>query len=1135
MKTILSRRTARLAAFTMAIGGAFAPQAFAAEQRLSDLAYAGHHVDGGAVTIRTSGAAKIRISFVTPRLARVLISPTGEFSVNPSPAVVTGAPHWDKVSVSSHKGALIIKTAELVLRVNKAHLRVDVFDADGRTPLTLESPGDGTSWDTQTGSLRQSRVLDDAEHIYGLGEDNANRGTLDRRGTLRDMWTGQQILSGNVTANYPVPFYLSTGAQGHGYGCFIDNVWHLKFDLGNTRKDRLTWTSPGGPLDYYIINGPSFKTIIDQYTQLTGRPTMLPLYAFGFWQSHCFFRDFADIQRTVDRLRADGLPLDVVVIDSNWDKVDMDFQWKTSFLNGRTAEDWIRGLHAGGAKTMLSTKGPMIKAEAENYAEALSKGLFATDGHGKTLTTGYYGGDLMDFTHPDMEAWLATQLKPLSRQGIDAWWLDLIEPEGEPPQAVYHGGKSADTHNTFPLLNFRTYFDYQRSIEPEGRPVILGRAASAGTQRYSGIVWTGDITSDWPTFQAHIPEAQNTGLSGLPYWTNDSGGFLVGFLNNDRYGAHAELYERWFEFTSFAPIARAHKAGPSEPYEFGPAVEATARKYLQLRYRLLPYIYNMAHEAATTGLPMLRPLVLEYQNDAESAKAKTEFLFGGDLLVAPVIWAGATARPVYFPPGRWISYDEGFETEGAASVNVAAPRDRIPLFVRAGAILPMAPDMMYSSEKPWDPITLEIWPAGESTGTLYQDDGATTAFTKGESTATTFRSTEQAGKKVTLRIEPSNPKFGPKQWIAKFHLTSVPTAVTVDGKAVSATADAAAISGWSFDAETGTLTVRLPGEHAAHALAIALDGSSHPRPAAPKVAVQELVNATAPVARKQIAQFLPPPILPMRIEAANFDKGGDGLAFHVNIPATESVYRQDGVPIVNSTDAGGGYAVADLQQDDWLAYTLDAGDGGWFSISARVLPASEGALVLLRDRVKVLTTVEIPAPEKSGPAWTSAPGRSLFYLPPGEQMLTVRVEKPGFQLGNFTFGKVKGGAITVDAETGTLAAATVSKNHEGYHGDGFVAAIGKTTSSVKIPVTVPIDGRYLVAVRYSNGGEDAGVLFTFAGGQSVTVPLPATANWDQWAEAGVSVELKAGPTEIQISGTGVGTSNIDQLKLIAQQ
>lgn len=815
-----------------AVCGRFAPQATAAEQQLADLAYASHHADAGAVVIDTSGAAKLRISFLTPTMARVQISPTGSFPANLSPAVAIVMPPLDNAAVSSQGDTLVIKTAGLSLHVDKAHLRVDAYDGDDKKPLTLESPGDGTSWDTSTGTLRQSRILDDAEHIYGLGEDNANRGTLDRRGTVRDMWTGQQIRSGNVTANYPVPFYLSTGLDGRGYGCFVDNVWHMRFDLGKTQKDRLTWTSPGGPLDYYIINGPSFKSVINQYTQLTGRPTMLPLYAFGYWQSRCFFNNFADIKKTVDRLKSGGLPLDILVIDSNWPRVEVDFLWGSNFLSGRTAQEWIAGLHAGGARVMLSTKGPMIRKDAENYPQALSKGLFATEGRGNTLTTGYYHGDLMDFTHPDMESWLATQLKPLSQQGIDAWWLDLIEPENEPPQAVYHEGKSADIHNTFPLLNYRAYFDYCRSVDPNGRPVILGRAASAGTQRYSGIVWTGDINSDWPTFQAHIPEAQNTGLSGLPYWANDSGGFLSGFLNRDRYGAHAELYERWFEFTCFAPITRAHKSGPAEPYEYGPVVEATAKKYLQLRYRLLPYIYNIAHEAATTGLPMLRPLVLEYQNDPGSATAKTEFMFGGDLLVAPVIQAKATARQVYFPPGRWISYDEGIETPGGTNLDVAAPHDRIPLFVRAGTILPTAPDMMYSSEKPWDPITLDVWPEGESTGSLYQDDETTTAFTKGESTTTTFHCVEKPGKSVAFNIEPSNQQFGPKQWITKFHLTSVPAAVTLDGKPVSASADEAVNPGWAFDTASGTLTVRLPGEHAARALAITLDGSSHPRPAA---------------------------------------------------------------------------------------------------------------------------------------------------------------------------------------------------------------------------------------------------------------------------------------------------------------
>jgi len=1102
-------------------GVGFGPSLAAAEQKLADLSYAGHHVDAGAIVIDTSGTARLRISFLSPTTARVQIAPTGVFIPNPSPAVAGVIPPLADVTVSNQADMLIIKTPGLSLHVDKVHLRVDAYDADDKKPLTLESPAGGTTWDSATGRLRQTRTLDAAEHIYGLGQDNANRGTLDRRGTVRDMWTGQQIRSGNVTASYPVPFYLSTGTDGRGYGVFVDNVWHLQFDVGRAQRNELTWTAPGGPLDYYIFNGPSFKSLINLYTQLTGRPTMLPLYAFGYWQSRCFFNNYADIQKTVDRLKSGGLPLDVLVIDSNWSNNEMDFTWGRNYLSGRTPEEFLAGLHKGGAKVMLSTKGPMIRSDASCYADALSKGLFALDGRGNTITTGYYGGKLLDFTAPGMEAWLTKQLKPLTTQGIDGWWLDLIEPEGEPPQAAYKMGKSADIHNTYPLLNYRTYFDYEKTVHPDGRPVILGRAATAGTQRYSGIVWTGDVNSDWPTFQAHLPEAQNTGLSGLPYWTNDSGGFISGFLNRDRYGAHAELYERWFEFTCFAPIARAHKAGPAEPYEYGPVAEATAKKYLHLRYQLLPYIYNIAHEAATTGIPMLRPLVLEYQNDPASANAKTEFLFGSDLLVAPVIWAATPARQVYFPPGKWISYDEGFETPGGITIGVAAPHDRIPLFVKAGAILPMAPDMMYTSEKPWDPITLNIWPSGDSTGTLYQDDDNTTAFTTGESTTTAFRCVEQPGKSIAFSIDPSNNKFGPTQWIARFHLTSVPTVVALDGKA------SRAATGWTFDAATSTLTATLPGEHVTHTLAITLDGSSHPRPAAPKVDAPSIPGMATVTAAKQIAQFLPPPKLPARVEAANFDKGGEGLAFHVATPVKDAVYRQDGVPIIASTDEGGGFSIPDLKAGEWLAYTLDATDGGWYSVSARVLPSSDGTLAFLRNRDIPLTTVNVPASE---PKWNTVPGQSLFYLPPGEQIITARVTKPKFQLGNFTIAKTRDPVVTVEAETGTITGAGVNTDHPGYKGAAFVAGIGSKSSSVKIPVTVPADGKYLVALRYANGGNIAEVALTVPGGQPITISMPPGA-WDEYAEAGAVVELKAGKNEIVVRGTDVGIVNIDQLKL----
>ena len=440
--------------------------------------------------------------------------------------------------------------------------------------------------------------------------------------------------------------------------------------------------------------------------------------------------------------------------------------------------------------------------------------------------------------------------------------------------------------------------------------------------------------------------------------------------------------------------------------------------------------------------------------------------------------------------------------------------------------------MMYSGEKPWDPITLDVWPADDSTGTVYQDDETTTAFTKGESTTTTFHCVEQAGKNVAFTITPSNQKFGPNQWVARFHLTSVPTAVTLDGAPLSAASGAVADTGWAFDAASGTLTVKLPGQHAVHALAITLDGSSHPRPAAPKVDASAMGGTSAAVEPREIAQFLPPPKLPIRIEAANFDKGGEGLAFHVAHPTTGAVYRQEGAPIINSTDAGGGYAIPDLQQGDWLAYTLDAYDGGWFAISARALPSSDGTLLFLRDRNKLLTSVVIPAPGPSAPTWTSVPGQSLFYLPPGEQILTARVAKPGFQFGNFTFTKAGDAVVTVEAESGTMKGVGVKHDHPGYMGSGFVAGIGSKATSVTMRVTVPSDGKYLVALRYANGADDAQVALTPSGSASISVSLPATDAWDHYAEAGAIVVLQAGPNDIQVTGADVGVVNIDQLKLI---
>jgi alpha-glucosidase len=750
-------------------------------QLLSALSVVSWQKEPGALTIDTSSQAKIRISFQNRDIVRVQVAPTGAFNVAPSFVVLRQTTLRIVTKVVDLPDELVFEDSDMAVHVRKTGISLAIFGEGGKTLLTEDNPSGGVRWDP-SGSVGQAISLAPDERIYGLGEDNRNGGTLNRRGTVCDLVTGQQINSGNVTAEDPVPFYLSTGRDGHGYGVYVDNTWRMRFDLGKTASDVLDWSAPGGPIDYYVIDGPSFKSIVESFADLTGHPAMLPLWAFGYWQSKCTYVSFDEMHSVADKLRADGIPVDVMVIDSFWLAHYVDYTWAGSWVKpGITIAQQIAKLHADNLRIILSVKGPMDREDSPNYQSGWDAGVFATDGHGRPVTCGYYGGDLLDFSNPKISDWLWPQLQPLHDEGIDGWWLDLIEPEGAPFSTVFYAGSSDAVRNTFPTRVISNFYEFQKNAAPTSRPVLLGRAGSAGEQRYGGILWTGDTNSDWPTFRAQIPEAQNSGLSGLAWWTNDSGGFLSGFYKNDQYGADAQLYARWLEFSAFAPIARAHKAGPPEPFDYGPVAVSAAHKYLSLRYRLMPYIYSCAYETHRTGLPLLRPLVLDYQRDVTAGETKDEFLFGPNILVAPVDEEDAVSRAVYLPAGDWFGLEDGKHYSGGKSFNVRAPYDTIPLFVKAGAIIPMAPSMLSTVEKPWDLLTIDVYPYRDSKFTMFADDGVSTSFERGAFTSTLFSCHEEAGKKIVFTISESNKLFAPARWIVRFRLSASPRRVKVDG------------------------------------------------------------------------------------------------------------------------------------------------------------------------------------------------------------------------------------------------------------------------------------------------------------------------------------------------------------------
>jgi hypothetical protein len=762
---------------------------------------------------------------------------------------------------------------------------------------------------------------------------------------------------------------------------------------------------------------------------------------------------------------------------------------------------------------VMSQSGPMIQPDSPNFADGWKKGMFATDGKGNPIQAGYYGGMLLDFTNPKLNDWLWPQTRKRDEDGIAAWWLDLDEPEGEPAQTHYFAGRPPAIHNEFALLCTMSFEGVQLAVHPEERPFILSRAGSAGFQRHHAAVWTGDIFSDYATYRAHPPEMLNSSLSGLVYWACDTGGFLEGYYKGEMLGAHARLYERWMQFASFAPITRAHKAGGApEPYAFGLATEQGTKHYLQQRYRLMPYIYSHAWVASQKGLPIVRAMALEFPgDDAATAAPGDQYMFGSELLVAPVLYEGQSNRKVYFPAGTWVDWDYGYDYAGGRDWVVAAPQNRIPVAVREGAIIPMAPDMRNTSEKPWDPLTLEVFPAGKSDFTMYHDDGRSFAYEGGDFTVTTF-SSELSGSTEHFSVNESNKRYTPTQYVARFHLRQTPVSVLIDG------ADAKRV--WAWDAESRVLTVPFSATTAtSHELEVRMDGTPLPARIAPTLAAQVIdpKGEAAGSGGKPIPHFFPAPALPAVVKASNYDNGGEGIAFHTTRPLPEkTVYRSDDLGLATTSDAGGGYALTGLKAGEWVRYSIDCGNGGYFDLEIRAASAHGGGGFRLVALDQTVATVDVHS-TGGDDTFADIPVHGI-YLNPGVQNMMVFVERPGFALNTFTF-------TATDKHASVLPAALAARNGvAGVAGVGqpgmplgYVMNLGRNGSSLLFGVDGGKGGPMNLRLHYQNGRKVVIKLAVTVDSQTpVSLPMADTNN--EWKSIDVPVTLLPGSNRILIEG-----------------
>jgi alpha-glucosidase len=1066
--------------------------------------------DPAPVVISSIGASRVslRLEALNEDVIRAWYSPAVAFVRQPS--LATGQKPRARTAFRTWSDSRVfwLSTRKLIVAVDRQTLAISVTDkASNRRFIPdvniTEFRADG-GW-----KLTEGIAAD--EHLLGLGEDNRNHGKLDRRGTIRELWAGQQINSGNVTAEYPIPFMLSTGPQGHSYGVFFDNTHRLRFDLGKTDPDRIRLDAAGGEADLTIINGPEPKDVISRYTLLTGRPSLPPLWTLGYIQSRCVFYNWSDVDSAYQGLTSRGFPVDAIVIDYQWPEFLNNFVWdKRWTVNGIPPGHRVGEYGKKGLNILLYGCAPMIVKDSPTHATGLTAGVFATDGNGKPIQCGYYGGDLLDFTAPNLNSWLWPQLRPHNLGGMNGWWLDLTEPEGEPPQTVYKGGRPSEIHNQYSMLVTRSFEGSELQDRPNQRPWILTRAGSAGIQAHHAALWTGDTNSDFATLAAHPGEMLNAGISGINAWTCDTGGFLTGYYRNDRFGAHARLYERWMQFSAFSPITRAHKAGLCMPYEFGPATEQGAKKYLNLRYRLLPYIYSHYWEASQTGIPLVRAMAIEFPKDPNCLKvAGDQYMFGSNLLVAPVVHEGISNRTVYFPPGKWIDWDYGYEYLGGCTWVVSAPQNRIPVAVRPGGIIPMAPEMANTASGKWDPLTVEVFPSGRSQFSMVHDDGRTFDYLRGKSTTTRFAS-DEGSKSVKFEIAESNHLFVPKQYVLRFHLDRRPFNVVADGKPIRC----------KWDEQTRILEASLLSSGTLqHTLTIQLSPSKLPARPAPKL-VAEKVDSTgqAIAGGSPTPHFFPGPTLPNQMRAVDYDNGAEGIAYHVgHVAASNSPYRSDNAGIVRSRDTGG-YVLAGLKKDDWARYTVDAGNGGYFDLVVHA--SGRGGQFHLISAARNITK-RLAIISRDGWQDILVPN---VYLNPGSDSLMLYVDQPGLVFDGIEFKMPASAPSVTNAEWAAFTGQVVVNTSE--TGSGSLGNVGQLRGSVTMGVASTQPGLTKIRIRYANGGRTIS-LRLFANDEEATlVRFPNTGGGDLWKDVDIPLALREGANRLKLTWNTNGYDSI---------
>ena len=753
-----------------------------------------------------SERALLRINVLSPSVVRVRYSRSGAFKDKTSFAVVSD-PGFGPVApkVLDGRDFVVVDTGDFNVGIEKDSSRV-IFEEHSGKVILQDHPGSPVSWNGD--SFRVWKSMSPDEHYFALGD---KAGVLDHRNQAYTLWNTDTggFDKGMDPLYKAIPFFIGMNGPS-AYGVFLDNTYWSSFDFGKEKRDAISFGAEDGELDYYFFYGPDPKAVVGEYTQLTGRTPLPPLFMLGYQQCRWTYAPESRAREIASQFRNLKIPADAIWLDIGYQQDNAPFTVNDKEFPNFSG--FIHDLGDQGFKVILITDLDIKKQPGyKPYDEGLAGDHFVKNPDGSVFVGPVWPGPSVfpDFTQAAARKWWGTLFTDFVNMGVRGFWNDMNEPsvfnaEKTMPLNVVHrvdngSGERVATHreihNVYGMANVRATYEGMLALRPDVRPVVMTRAGYAGTQRYAAT-WTGDTSSTWTHLGMSVPMLLNLGLSGYPLAGDDIGGFGG--------SSTPDLLTRWIELGAFNTIYRNHSSigtADQEPWVGPPEHVEIRKKFIETRYRLLPYIYTSMEETSRTGIPLMRPMFLEFPSEGNLATIDSEFMFGHDLLVVPQLNEMPDPLHVELASGEWYDYWTGSRVTGSRSFDRRISIGELPVYVRAGAIIPQQPVIQHVEEVPKGPLELRVFPGSDCHGSIYTDDGNSFAYRRGVFSRTKMTCSSSSGKTMVniAAAEGSYVPWWKELQVVVYGADKNPARVLVDGKVVD---------NWKFDGAAQSVTVR---------------------------------------------------------------------------------------------------------------------------------------------------------------------------------------------------------------------------------------------------------------------------------------------------------------------------------------